>query len=139
MLTAGPVNREVAWTRDEVLVGSVDFRILFVSFLIPIVVLLLVNPHYWNAAPSFVTCGWVGKGSSFCYGLELEERGESLWAFMRTWEKGSFRRVAVDVVDCFTVDASHEVAVLGSVVAAVGSSASLVAISGGSHVLADTY
>ena len=45
----------------------------------------------------------------------------------------------MDVVDRFTVDATHEVTVLGSVVAAVGSSASLVAISGGSHVLADTY
>ena len=58
---------------------------------------------------------------------------------MQTWEKGTFRRVAVDVVDRFTVDATQDVAVLGSVVAAVGSSASLVAISGGSHVLADTY
>ena len=67
VLTAGPVNREVAWTRDEVLVGSVDFRNLFVSFLIHIVVLLLVNPHYWNAAPSFVTGCWVGKGSSFLW------------------------------------------------------------------------
>ena len=47
--------------------------------------------------------------------------------------------MAVDVVDRFTVDATHEVAVLGSVVAAVGSSASLVAISGGSHVVADNY
>ena len=67
MLTAGPVNCEVAWTRDEVLVGSVDFRNHFVSFLIHIVVLLLVTPHYWKAAPSFVTCGWVGKGSSFLW------------------------------------------------------------------------
>ena len=73
------------------------------------------------------------------YGLEFEERGESLWAFMRTWEKGTFRRVAVEVVDSFTVDATHDVAVLGSVVSAVGSSESLVATSGGSHVLADTY
>ena len=73
------------------------------------------------------------------YGLEFEERGETLWTFVRTWEKGTFRRVAVDVVDRFAVDATHEVAVLGSVVVAVGSSASLVAISGGSHVVADTY
>ena len=65
VLTAGPVKREVAWTRDEVLVGSVVFRNLFVSFLIHIVVLLLVNPHYWNAASKFVMCSWVGKGSSF--------------------------------------------------------------------------
>ena len=73
------------------------------------------------------------------HGLEFKERGESLWVFMRTWEKGTFRRVAVDVVDRFTVDASQDAAVLGSVVAAVGSSASLVAICGESHVLADTY
>ena len=79
--------------------------------------------------------GWA-KAHHF-YGLDFEERGESLWAFMRTWEKGTFRRVAV--VDRFTVDATHEVTVLGSVVAAVGSSASLVAIFGGSHVLADKY
>ena len=65
VLTAGPVNPEVAWTRDEVLVGSVDFRNPFVSFLIHIVVSFLVNHHYWNAAPSFVTSCWVGKGSSF--------------------------------------------------------------------------
>ena len=82
--------------------------------------------------------GWAKAHHNF-YSLEFEERGESLWAFMRTWEKGTFRRVAVDVVDRFTVDATHDVALLGSVVAAVGSSASLVAIFGGSHVLADTY
>ena len=45
----------------------------------------------------------------------------------------------MNVADRFAVDATHEVAVLGSVVAAVGGSASLVAVSGGSHVLADTY
>ena len=73
------------------------------------------------------------------YGLEFEERGDSLWVFMRTWEKGTFRRVAVDVLDRVTVDATQDVAVLGSVVAAVGISASLVAISGGSNALADTY
>ena len=58
---------------------------------------------------------------------------------MRTWGKGTFRRVAVNVTDRFAVDATHELSVLGSVVSAVGGSASLVAVSGGSHVLADTY
>ena len=67
VLTAGPVKREVAWTRDEVLVGSVDFRNPFVSFLIHIVVLLLVNYHHQNAAPIFVASCWVGKGSSFLW------------------------------------------------------------------------
>ena len=73
------------------------------------------------------------------YSLQLEERGESLWAFMRTLEKGTFRRVAVTVTDRFAVDATHELSVLGSIVAAVGGSASLVAFFSGSHVLADTY
>ena len=67
VLTAGPVKREVAWTLDEVLVGSVDFRNLFVSFLIHIVVLLIVNYHYWNDAPNFVASCWVSKGSSFLW------------------------------------------------------------------------
>ena len=67
VLTAGPVNREVAWTRDEVLVGSVDFRNPCVSLLIHIVVLRLVNHPYWNSAPKFVTSCWVGKGSSFLW------------------------------------------------------------------------
>ena len=58
---------------------------------------------------------------------------------MRAWEKGTFRRVAVTVTDRFTVDATNELSVLGSVVAEVGGSASLVAVSGGSNVLADTY
>ena len=67
--TAGPVKHEVAWTRDEVLVVPVDFRNLFVSFLIHIVVvvLLLFNYHYWNAAQNFVTSCWVGKGSSLLW------------------------------------------------------------------------
>ena len=64
VLTAGPVTSEVTWTRDEVLVGSVDFRNPFVSCLIHIVVLLLVNYHHRNAASNFVTGGWVGQGSS---------------------------------------------------------------------------
>ena len=65
VLTAVPVNREVAWTRDEVLVGSVDFRNPFVSCLIHIVVLLFVYHYYWNVALNFVASGWLGKSSSF--------------------------------------------------------------------------
>ena len=67
VLTAAPVNREVAWTRDEVLVGSVEFRNPLVSFLIHLVVLLLVCHHHWNAASKFVTSCWVCKGSSFLW------------------------------------------------------------------------
>ena len=65
VLTAEPVNAEVAWTQDEVLVGSDDFRNRFISFLIHVVVLLLVYHCYWNAAPNFVASDWLGKGSPF--------------------------------------------------------------------------
>ena len=60
VLTAGPVNTEVAWTCDEDLVGSVSFRNPFVSSPIYIVVLLLVNHFNWNAAPISVSRGWLG-------------------------------------------------------------------------------
>ena len=63
----------------------------------------------------------------------------SLWALKRTWEKDAFRRVAVAVTDRFAVDATHELSVIGSLVAALRGSVTLVAVSGGSHVLADTY
>ena len=56
------------------------------------------------------------------YSLELQERA-----------------VAVAVPHRFTSNGTHDLSVLGAVVAAVGGSASLVAVSGGSHVLADTY
>ena len=81
--------------------------------------------------------GWV-KAQHFC-SFDFEERGVSLWAFIRTWEKDAFRRVTVAVTDCFSVEATHELSVLGSLVAAVGGSVSLFAVSGGSHVLADNY
>ena len=65
VLTAESVNTEGAWTRDEVLVGSVDFRNHFVSLLIHIVVLFLVNHRNWNATPNSVSRGWLGEGSPF--------------------------------------------------------------------------
>ena len=71
--------------------------------------------------------------------LEFDERGVALRAFMRTWEKNTFRRVAVAVTHRFSNDATHKLSMLGSVVAAVGGSVSLVAVSGGSHVLNDIY
>ena len=81
--------------------------------------------------------GWA-KAHRF-YILQFGEHGVALWDFMQTWEKDTFHRVAVAVTDRFPVDATHELSVLGSVVAAVGGSESLVAVSGRSHVLAESY
>ena len=65
VLTAGPVITEVDRTRDEVLVGSVDLRNHFVSFLIHIVVLLSVNHCNRNAAPNSAARGWLQAISPF--------------------------------------------------------------------------
>ena len=81
--------------------------------------------------------GWA-KANHF-YSFEFEERGVALSAYMRTWEKDTFRRVAVAFTDHSAINATHELSMLGSVVAAVSRSVSIVANSGGSHVLADTY
>ena len=73
------------------------------------------------------------------YSLEFEGRVVGLWAFMRTLERNTFRRVAVAATDHFSSDATHTLSVVGSVVAAVGGSASLIAVFVGSHLLPDTY
>ena len=73
------------------------------------------------------------------YSVDFEENVVILWAFVRTWKKDTFRRVAVAVSDQFFKDATHELSVIGSTVTAVGGLASPNAVSSGSHVLADTY
>ena len=59
-LIARRVKTEIAWSRDKVLVGSVNFRGNFVSFQIKIVVLPLVNHLNWTATPNSVMRGWLG-------------------------------------------------------------------------------
>ena len=81
--------------------------------------------------------GW--RKAQHFYSLEFEERGVSLWAFMGSSVKDTFRRVAMAVTDSFAVDATHELSLLGSVVAAVGGLAYIIAVSGRSHVLAAPY
>ena len=73
------------------------------------------------------------------YSLEFEERGVTFWTFARTWEKDTVPRVTVTLSDSFSIAATQQLSVIGSIVAAVGVLASLVAVSGGSHVLVDTY
>ena len=60
VLTAGPFINEVAWTRDKVLISSINFWNHFVSFPFHIVVLLLINHCYCNVAPNSVARGWLG-------------------------------------------------------------------------------
>ena len=74
---------------------------------------------------------WVKAYKQF--GLEFEDRGSHTWVFVRTWRRDSFYRVAVGVIDRYLGDANIELVILGQVVCAIGSRASLVSIFGGSH------
>ena len=60
VLTTGPVSTGGAWTRGEVLVGSVYFQSHLVSFQIYILVLLLVNHLNENATSNSITFGSLG-------------------------------------------------------------------------------
>ena len=59
--------------------------------------------------------------------------------FVRTWKAGEFVRVAVAIIDRYYGDANSELAILGKILSAVGSGASLVSLSGGSHTLVECY
>ena len=80
---------------------------------------------------------WVRTHKQF--GLEFEDRGSRTWVFVRTWRRDSFYRVAVGLIDRYHGNASSELVILGHVLSAIGSGASLVAISGGSHTLVESY
>ena len=80
---------------------------------------------------------WVKAHKQF--GLEFGERGFHTWVFLRTWRKDNFYRVAVGVIDRDYGDPCSEVVILGQVLCAIGSGASLVSISGGSNTLVECY
>ena len=63
------------------------------------------------------------------YTLEFEKLGFSIWAFIRTWDGDPFCRVAMAVLQGFESDATLQMSVVGLKVAAIGDSASAVAIS----------
>ena len=80
---------------------------------------------------------WVKTHKQF--GLEFEDRGFRTWVFVRTWRRDSFYRVAVGVIDRYLGDAKSELVIPGQVLCGIGSGASSVSISGGSHTLVECY
>ena len=80
-----------------------------------------------------ISCGWLGYSSPF---VQFRIRGAccDIVGIHTTWETDTFRWIAVTVSDRFSSDATQELSVLRSVVAAVGIWASPVAVSGGPTV-----
>ena len=78
---------------------------------------------------------WVKAHKQF--GLEFGERGSYTWVLVRTWRRESFYRVAVGVIDRYYGDASSKLVILGQMLCAIGTAASLVSISGESKTLVE--
>ena len=80
---------------------------------------------------------WVRAHRQFS--VEFSAHGSATWVYIRTWKAGVFVRVAVATIDRYYGDANSELAILAKVLSVVGSGASLVSLSGGSHTLAECY
>ena len=73
------------------------------------------------------------------FSVEFATHGSATCVYIRTWKAGEFVRVAVAIIDRYFGDANSELAILGKILSAVGSGASLVSLSGGSHTLVECY
>ena len=73
------------------------------------------------------------------FSVEFANHGAATWVRIRTWKAGDFVQVAVAIIDRYYGDANSELAILGKILSAVGSGASLVSLSGGSHTLVHCY
>ena len=71
------------------------------------------------------------------FSVKFSTRGSVTWVSIRTWKAAEFVRVAVAIIDRYYGDANSELALLGKILSAVGSGASLVSLSGGSHTVVD--
>ena len=140
MLTASRVNVSVTWSRNEVLVSSVCPPEHVCRLFVPYLLICLFQSIILNGIfPRILgrVVEWVKAHKQF--GLEFEDRGSRTWVFVRTWRRDSFYRVAVGVIDGYHGDASSELVILGQVLCAIGSGASLVSICGDSHKLVESY
>ena len=73
------------------------------------------------------------------FSVEFSTHGSANWVYIRTWQAGEFVWVTVAIIDRYYGDANSELAFLGKILSAVGSGASLVSLSGGSHPLVECY
>ena len=78
---------------------------------------------------------WVRAHRQFS--VDFATHGSATWVYTRTWKAGEFVRVAVAIIDRYFNDAKSELAILGKILSAVGSGASLVSLSGGFHTLVE--
>ena len=71
--------------------------------------------------------------------MELEEEGDKVRVFLRTWGVDTFWRVCVATLDRYSSDPHQEITALGRVVDALGSDVAVASIIGGSTVLVEAF
>ena len=72
---------------------------------------------------------WVRAHRQFS--VEFSTDGSATSVYIRTWKAGEFVGVAVAIIDRYYGDANSELAILGKILSAVGSGATLVSLSVG--------
>ena len=81
--------------------------------------------------------GWVKSHGRFS--IEFEEGSSEVWVMVRTWERSTFRRVCVDVLNRFSSNTTLQATVLGKILDAAGPDAAVVLLHGGPHVLGEAF
>ena len=71
------------------------------------------------------------------FGVEFSIHGSATWVYITTWISGEFVMVAVAIIDQYHGNPNRELTILGKILSAIGSGASLVSLSDGSHTLMD--
>ena len=71
--------------------------------------------------------------------MEIEEEGDKVRVFFRTWELDIFKRVCVATLGCYSSGLHQEISALGRIVDALGPDVSVESISGKSTVLMETF
>ena len=71
--------------------------------------------------------------------VELEDEGDKVRVFLRTWDIDIYKRVCVATLDRYSSDPYQEVTALGRVDDALGPDVSVASISGGSTVLVEEF
>ena len=71
--------------------------------------------------------------------IEFEERGSEILVMVHTWERTTFRRVCVAVLNRFSDNTTLETTVLGKILDAAGPDTAVLSLHGGPHVLAEAF
>ena len=137
-LIASRLNIDVAWSRDEVLVAIVLFLVATYTCSLAYWCCVLVDHLEWNVPPHSCSRVWSGKGHGKC-SVEFEERGSEIWVVVRTWERSTYRRICVAMLNRFSANTTLETTVLDKILDAAGPDTAVVLLHGGPHVLAEAF